>query len=80
MLESSRAAGFSGVNNFPTVGLFDGRIRQELEASGMGFEREVEMIKTADELGFYAAYSVDETWWKDPFVVFAALIPARSPS
>lgn len=32
----------------------------------------VETIKVADELGFYAAYSVDETWWKDPFVVFAA--------
>ena len=32
----------------------------------------IENIKTADELGFYAAYSVDETWWKDPFAVFAA--------
>ena len=32
----------------------------------------VEVIKTADELGFHAAYSVDETWWKDPFAIFAA--------
>ena len=32
----------------------------------------VEVIKTADKLGFYAAYSVDETWWKDPFAIFAA--------
>ncbi|HWT24450.1 MAG TPA: LLM class flavin-dependent oxidoreductase [Solirubrobacteraceae bacterium] len=32
----------------------------------------VEMARTADELGFYACYSVDETWHKDPFVVFAA--------
>ncbi len=32
----------------------------------------IEMIKTADELGFYACYSVDETWHKDPWVVFAA--------
>jgi 5,10-methylenetetrahydromethanopterin reductase len=32
----------------------------------------VEMIKTADELGFYACYSVDETWHKDWAVVFAA--------
>jgi 5,10-methylenetetrahydromethanopterin reductase len=32
----------------------------------------IENVKTADELGFYAAYSVDETWWKDPFAVFAA--------
>lgn len=46
-------AGFSGVNNFPTVGLFDGRIRQELESSGLGFEREVEMIKTASDQGLF---------------------------
>ncbi|MCE0763608.1 phosphoenolpyruvate hydrolase family protein [Pseudonocardia kujensis] len=53
LLTAIRDAGFSGVNNFPTVGLFDGRIRQELEASGMGFEREVEMIQTAHELGLF---------------------------
>lgn len=47
------AAGFSGVNNFPTVGLFDGRIRAELEASDMGFSREVEMIGTAHELDLF---------------------------
>jgi 5,10-methylenetetrahydromethanopterin reductase len=32
----------------------------------------IEIIKTADQLGFYAAYSVDETWHKDLWVVFAA--------
>jgi 5,10-methylenetetrahydromethanopterin reductase len=32
----------------------------------------IEMARTADELGFYACYSVDETWHKDPFTVFAA--------
>ena len=32
----------------------------------------IEYIKTADELGFYACYSVDETWHKDPFTLFAA--------
>ena len=46
-------AGFSGVNNFPTVGLFDGRIRKELEASDLGFSREVEMISIAHELGLF---------------------------
>jgi 5,10-methylenetetrahydromethanopterin reductase len=30
------------------------------------------MVQTADELGFYACYSVDETWHKDPYVLFAA--------
>jgi len=58
LLRQIQAAGFSGVNNFPTVGLFDGRIRQELEASGMGFEREVEMIGTAHELGLFTVVYV----------------------
>ncbi|WP_082945131.1 phosphoenolpyruvate hydrolase family protein [Mycobacterium sp. 852013-50091_SCH5140682] len=53
LLNSVAAAGFSGVNNFPTVGLFDGRIRKELEASGLGFQREVEMIGTAHQLGLF---------------------------
>ncbi len=45
--------GFSGINNFPTVGLIDGRFRAELEATGLGFSREVEMIRSAHELGFF---------------------------
>jgi predicted TIM-barrel enzyme len=39
--------GFSGVQNFPTVGLFDGMIRQNLEETGMGYGLEVEMIRAA---------------------------------
>jgi predicted TIM-barrel enzyme len=42
--------GFSGVQNFPTVGLFDGTFRQNLEETGMGYELEVEMIRAAREL------------------------------
>jgi predicted TIM-barrel enzyme len=42
--------GFSGVQNFPTVGLFDGVIRQQLEETGMGYALEVEMIRAAHEL------------------------------
>jgi len=45
------AAGFSGVQNFPTVGLIDGRFRQNLEETGMGYGLEVDMIRTARELG-----------------------------
>ena len=45
--------GFSGINNFPTVGLIDGRFRAELEATNLGFGREVEMIRQARELGFF---------------------------
>jgi predicted TIM-barrel enzyme len=45
-----RDAGFSGVQNFPTVGLFDGTFRANLEETGMGFGLEVEMIAAAHEL------------------------------
>ena len=42
--------GFAGVQNFPTVGLIDGVFRQNLEETGMGYDREVEMIRLAHEL------------------------------
>jgi predicted TIM-barrel enzyme len=44
-------AGFSGVQNFPTVGLIDGTFRANLEETGMGFGLEVDMIRTAHEMG-----------------------------
>jgi predicted TIM-barrel enzyme len=50
-LREVRDAGFSGVQNFPTVGLIDGTFRQGLEETDMGFDREVEMIALARELG-----------------------------
>lgn len=43
--------GFSGVQNFPTVGLTDGQFRQNLEETGMGYDLEVEMIRKASQLG-----------------------------
>src|SRR4051812_28636563 len=46
-----QAAGFSGVQNFPTVGLIDGLFRQNLEETGMGYGLEVDLIRTAGELG-----------------------------
>jgi predicted TIM-barrel enzyme len=45
------AAGFSGVQNFPTVGLIDGVFRKNLEETGMGFGLEVDMIRLAHEQG-----------------------------
>ena len=42
--------GFSGVQNFPTVGLIDGTFRANLEETGMGYGLEVEMIRRAHEL------------------------------
>jgi len=50
-LRDIQALGFSGVQNFPTVGLIDGQFRQGLEETGMGFGLEVDMIHTAAELG-----------------------------
>src|SRR5438309_1543488 len=44
-------AGFSGVQNFPTVGLIDGTFRQGLEETEMGYGLEVGMIRTAHEMG-----------------------------
>src|SRR5919206_651121 len=50
-LREIQAAGFSGVQNFPTVGLIDGTFRQGLEETDMGYGKEVEMIAAARALG-----------------------------
>jgi predicted TIM-barrel enzyme len=42
--------GFSGIQNFPTVGLFDGVIRTQLEETGMGYGLEVQLVEKAREL------------------------------
>jgi len=48
-LDELQRLGFTGVQNFPTVGLFDGVFRQNLEETGMGFDLEVDMIRLAAE-------------------------------
>ncbi|MGE3832028.1 MAG: phosphoenolpyruvate hydrolase family protein, partial [Parvibaculaceae bacterium] len=47
LLDRLKALGFAGVQNFPTVGLFDGRMRANLEETGMGYGLEVDMIRLA---------------------------------
>src|SRR5438445_2127634 len=54
-LDELRRIGFSGVQNFPTVGLFDGTIRVGLEETGMGYGLEVDMIRLAHERDFLTA-------------------------
>lgn len=49
-LAELKAMGFSGVQNFPTVGLFDGTMRQSFEETGMGYGLEVDMIAQAHGL------------------------------
>ncbi len=52
-LKEVKEAGFSGVQNFPTVGLCDGMFRQNLEETGMGYDLEVDMIRLAHELDLF---------------------------
>jgi len=62
-LRQVMAAGFSGVNNFPTVGLIDGNFRVALEQTGMGYYKEVEMIALAHEMDIFTiayAFNPDE--------------------
>jgi predicted TIM-barrel enzyme len=62
-LNQLKEIGFSGVQNFPTVGLFDGKFRANLEATGMGYEKEVEMIHLAHEMDLFTtpyAFTADE--------------------
>ena len=62
-LEELRRQGFSGVQNFPTVGLIDADsgFRRNLEETGMGYDREVEMIRTAAEAGMLTCPYVFDT-------------------
>ncbi|ALO06759.1 Transcriptional regulator [Streptomyces venezuelae] len=48
-LDELKAMGFAGVQNFPTVGLYDGTFRVNLEETGMGYGLEVDMVRAAHE-------------------------------
>lgn len=54
-LRDVKAAGFAGVQNYPTVCLFDGLIRANLEETGLGFGKEVDLIRSAHELDLFTA-------------------------
>jgi predicted TIM-barrel enzyme len=63
VLESLERVGYSGVINFPTVGRVDGRYRQELEAAGLGYGKEIEMVRVAHERGLFTmayVFTADE--------------------
>lgn len=62
-LAQLQGLGFAGVQNFPTVGLIDGQFRANLEETGMGFGKEVDMIRTAAEMGLLTTpyvFNVDD--------------------
>ena len=59
-LDELTRLGYSGVQNFPTVGLYDGTFREHLEQTGMGFGLEVDMIRLASDKGLFTApYAFD---------------------
>ncbi|MGI6142272.1 MAG: phosphoenolpyruvate hydrolase family protein [bacterium] len=62
-LKQLKDIGFTGVQNFPTVGLIDGVFRQNLEETGMGYDLEIEMIAKAHRLDMLTTpyvFSVDD--------------------
>jgi len=62
-LRQLKDLGFSGVQNFPTVGLIDGAFRANLEETGMGYALEVDMVRQAHELDLLTSpyvFTVDE--------------------
>lgn len=62
-LKQLKQMGFSGVQNFPTVGLIDGDFRANLEATGMGYDKEIEMVRLARELDLFTSpyvFDVDQ--------------------
>jgi predicted TIM-barrel enzyme len=60
-LKQLKDIGFSGVQNFPTVGLIDGNFRANLEGTGMGYDKEVAMIAEASKLDMFTSpYVFDE--------------------
>lgn len=77
-LRELKAMGFSGVQNFPTVGLIDGNFRANLEATGMGYDKEIEMIRIAHELDMFTTpYVFDEEQAKEMTKVGADMIVAH---
>ncbi len=44
---------FSGINNFPTIGMIDGNFRDQLELTGLGFQKEVDMVRIAREKNIF---------------------------
>ncbi|MFO7680626.1 MAG: phosphoenolpyruvate hydrolase family protein [Chloroflexota bacterium] len=49
-IKQLKEMGFTGIQNFPTVGLIDGNFRANLEATGMGYDKEIEAVAIANKL------------------------------
>jgi len=65
-LRQVKDIGFSGVQNFPTAGMFDGIMRANMEATGLGYDKEVEMIRMAHDMDLFTSpyvFNTDEARW-----------------
>ncbi len=63
LLAELKQMGFAGIQNFPTIGLFDGVMRQSFEETGMSFSLEVDMIAQARSQEFFTTpyvFNADE--------------------
>ena len=69
-LQELKSMGFSGVQNFPTVGTYTDVYRQNIESVGISYDKEVEMIRIAHELDLFTtpyAYTIEEAKkWQKP--------------
>jgi predicted TIM-barrel enzyme len=54
-LRQLKDIGFDGIQNFPTVGLIDGGFRANLEATGMGYDKEIEAVRLAHEIDMFTS-------------------------
>lgn len=57
-LQQVKSMGFSGINNFPTHSIVDGKFRNILEETGFGFEKEVEMVRLASKMDLFSCVYV----------------------
>ncbi len=77
-LRELRELGFAGVQNFPTVGIFDGNFRNNIEETGMGFQLEIDMIGEAHEMDLLTTpYAFDADQAKKLTEVGADLVVAH---
>lgn len=57
-----KKSGFDGINNWPTVGLIDGKFREALEEEGISYRQEIEAIRIAHEQGLFTMAFVFDAW------------------
>ncbi|MCC8166263.1 MAG: phosphoenolpyruvate hydrolase family protein [Planctomycetes bacterium] len=72
LLDEIRRAGYHGVQNFPSVGLAEGRFRDFLHETGMDYDREVDMVRQAREMEFYVSALVFSPEQAEEMVVAGA--------